>query len=97
MVLGCCVLGCVELVFWGRWELGKGDKYIGQEALFSCLIMVRYACYTALLPLRFERANEGAFMVSIAVGYRYQRTKQAKLYTRTFATRPFFAILQIPR
>lgn len=32
-----------------------------------------------------------ALMVSIAVRYRYQRTKQAKLYTRTFATRPFFA------
>lgn len=57
MVLGCCVLGCVELVFWGRLELGKGNKYIGQEALFSCLIKVRYACYTALLPFRFERAK----------------------------------------
>lgn len=37
---GCCGLGHVDLVFYGRWELGQGFGYIGKEALFSCLIKV---------------------------------------------------------
>lgn len=72
----------------GRWELGQGFGYIGKEALFSCLIKVCLLYCTSAFQIR---ESKKALIVSIAVRYRYQRTKQAKLYTRTFATRPSFA------
>lgn len=52
----CRGLGHVDLVFYGRWELGQGFGYIGKEALFSCLIKVCLLYCTSAFQIR-ERAR----------------------------------------